>query len=149
MQLLFLIVGIYLFAAGECLDRPKCWTCQPSQCIKKETGPNWVPFGDNLYALLEEQVFQQEDNSAWIGRNKIDKPGVNGTYTWTDGSATDDWPVPWDKRQPNEPWTDCIFMANRADNFGEWSDYFCDQNVPPYYTPNPPFAICKKSKPAE
>uniref|UniRef100_A0AC34F7S8 C-type lectin domain-containing protein n=1 Tax=Panagrolaimus sp. ES5 TaxID=591445 RepID=A0AC34F7S8_9BILA len=142
---------------------------------QNDTQPEWISFGDNLYALLEEQHFQIEaekrcveigghlvsihskeendfvhklrgNNSVWIGKNKINDPYVNGTYTWTDNSPHDDFPFQWDKRQPNEPWTNCIFMANREDNHGEWSDYFCDQNLPTYYTPNPPFAVCKKSK---
>uniref|UniRef100_A0A914YAD7 C-type lectin domain-containing protein n=1 Tax=Panagrolaimus superbus TaxID=310955 RepID=A0A914YAD7_9BILA len=136
---------------------------------------DWVEFGDNLYALLEEQVFQQEgekrciefgghlvsihskeendfvhklrgNNSVWIGRSKIAKPGFEGVYSWTDGSSIDDFPPPWDK--PNEKYPDCVFMPNSVNSNGEWSDYFCDQNLPVAYSPSPAFAICKKPKSA-
>uniref|UniRef100_A0AC34G7D0 C-type lectin domain-containing protein n=1 Tax=Panagrolaimus sp. ES5 TaxID=591445 RepID=A0AC34G7D0_9BILA len=176
MKLIFVfVVAIILFAVGECLDEDKCWTCQPAECMNKNDEPDWVEFGNNLYALLEEQVFQEEgekrcvelgghlasihskeendfvhklrgNNSVWIGQNKIANPGVDGTYTWTDGSPVDDFTVPWNQRQPKEKYTNCVFMANNVDSNGEWNDYFCDQNLPIAYSPSPPFAICKKPK---
>uniref|UniRef100_A0A7E4VXA3 C-type lectin domain-containing protein n=1 Tax=Panagrellus redivivus TaxID=6233 RepID=A0A7E4VXA3_PANRE len=138
---------------------------------KSESSENgWVPFRGHLYYLVRESLFRadaearcvemgghlvsihnnaenkfvhklRDRNAVWLG---LSKNGLNDTYKWSDGSPHD-FPIPWDLRQPNEPWTDCIFMAYRANNLGRWSDFFCDSpDFPVYYFPSPPYTVCKK-----
>uniref|UniRef100_A0A914QNY4 C-type lectin domain-containing protein n=1 Tax=Panagrolaimus davidi TaxID=227884 RepID=A0A914QNY4_9BILA len=173
LKAVVLLLGFVGFSLQQ-----RCYQSYKVECAKNDQTIEWKDFGNNSYALVKEQYWQQDaekrcielgghlvsihskeendfvhnlrnNNSVWIGRNKLNDPGKTGLtaghYSWSDGTP-DDLPVLWDKRQPNEPWSDCMFMANREDNFGEWSDYFCDQNPPVYYTPNPPYALCKKPK---